>query len=44
MDASMDATQWFRGAHRRTNRTLTVSGLSDNERSELMVDRRSENS
>jgi len=40
----MDATQRFKGARRRTNCIQTVSGLSDNERSESMVDRRSENS
>jgi len=40
----MDATQGFKAAQRRTNRTLTVGGLSDNERSESMVDSRSENS
>jgi len=40
----MDATQGFKGAHRRTKVIQTVSGLSDNERSESMVDRRSENS
>ena len=44
LDARMDATQGFKGAHRRTNCIQTVSGLSDNERSESMVDRRSENS
>jgi len=43
-DVPMDATQGFMGAHRRKNLTLTVSGMSDNERSESMVDRKSENS
>jgi hypothetical protein len=40
----MDATQGFKSAHRQTNGIQTVSGLSDNERSESIVDRRSENS
>jgi len=40
----MDVAQWFKGAHGRTNRTLTVIGLSNNERSESMEDGRSENS
>jgi len=44
LDASMDAIQRFKGAHRRTNGIQTINGLSDNERSESMVDRRSENS
>jgi len=43
-DIFLDAKQGSKGAHRRTNHSLTVSGLSDNERSESMVDRRSENS
>jgi hypothetical protein len=42
-DIFLDATQGFKGAHRRTNRTLTVSGLSNNECSESMMDRRAEN-
>ena len=44
LDASLDATQGFKGAHRRTISIQTVSELSDNERSESMVDGRSENS
>ena len=40
----MDATQRYKDAHRRTNGIQTVSVLSDNERSESVVDRRSENS
>ena len=40
----MDATQLIDGTHRRTHGRLIVRGLSDNERSESMVDRRSENS
>jgi len=38
----MDATQGHKDAHRRTNGIQTVSGLSDNERSESVVNRRSE--
>jgi len=40
----MEATHRFKGAHRRTNAIQTVSGLSDNERSESVVDRKFENS
>lgn len=44
LDASMDATHGFKGARRRTNGIRTVSGLSDSEHSESMLDMRSENS
>ena len=40
----MDATPRDKDAHRWTNSTQTVSRLSDDERSESMVDRRPENS
>jgi len=44
LDANLDAKQPINEGHVRTNGYQAVSGLSDNERSESMVDRRSENS
>jgi hypothetical protein len=41
---NLDAISSNNDEHRRTNGIQTVSVLSDNERSESMVDRRSENS
>ena len=44
LDASTDATQRYKDAHRRKNGAQPVNGLSDNECRKSMVDRRSENS
>ena len=44
LDAILDATELDMGGRSFTTIPRDVSGLSDNERSESMVDRRSENS
>lgn len=41
---SLDAIQLINDGHGRTNGIRTVSGLNDNECSESIVDRSSENS
>lgn len=43
-DSSLDAIQPIKEEHRCTYGHLIISGLSDNERSESVVDRSSENS
>ena len=44
LDAILDATELDMSGQSCTTTPKDVSGLSDNERSESMVDRRSENS
>ena len=44
LDAILDATELDMGGQSCTTTLKDVSGLSDNERSESMVDRRFENS
>ena len=44
LDATLDAIHWDKHEPRRMDEPQNVGTLSDNERSESMVNRRSENS